>query len=256
MLSYTILLTYLDNIYLTMDAVLSDKECGYYMKLFTFIIGIGMEVLHTYFEQNILNAQEHLEFYMFLDENKHNLFHECYPRKKCCKCSQNGIGMASQKGCLTKKQFYLLFEIGPLIELDHYETGNHNETTQECLCRIIANRSNDVDCMDITLMYAIVQSCCLENTSSVIYGNPRCIETIKDTRNFLAHVPNPRISKSEFDTRWSETEQAILEIGSSLGKYFAKTNQKKIDAFKRNDLSMEGIKEIIENNIDEIIKKV
>ncbi|VDI63526.1 Hypothetical predicted protein [Mytilus galloprovincialis] len=238
-----------------MEAVLSDKECGYYMKLITFILGIGMDVLHTYFEQNILNAKEHLEFYMFLDKNKHNLYHECYPKIECCECSQNGLGMASQKGCLTKQQFLVLFEIGTLTEIDHFQTGRRsNEITKQCLCRIIAKRSNDVDCMDITLMYAIIQSCYLKHNIA-IHGNPRCIEAIKDTRNFLAHVPNPRISKSEFDTRFTETEQAILEIGSSLGKYFTKVNQKNIDEFKRNDLSIEGIKKIIENNIDEIIKK-
>ncbi|VDI42569.1 Hypothetical predicted protein [Mytilus galloprovincialis] len=237
-----------------MEAVLSDTECGYYMKLITFILGIGMEVLHTYFEQNILNAKEHMEFYMFLDKNKHNLFHECYPKVECCNSSQDCLSTASQKGSLTKKQFMLLFEIGPLTKMDHYKTGNHNYITKDCLCRIIAKQSNVVDCMDISLMYAIIQSCYIKHNIA-IHGNPRCIEAIKDTRNFLAHVPSPRISKSEFDTRWAETEQAILEIGSSLGQYFAKVNQKKIEAFKRNDVSIEGIKGIIENNIDEIIKK-
>ncbi|CAG2251240.1 unnamed protein product [Mytilus edulis] len=210
-----------------MEAVLSDDECGYYMKLITFILGIGMKVLHTYFEQNILNAKEHLEFYMFLDENKHNLYHECYPKVKCCKCSQNCRDPPSKKGSLSKKQFMLLFESGPLTEMGHYETGNHNEITMECLCRIIAKRSNDVDCMDITLMYAIIQSCCFKD-STVIHGNPRCIEVIKATRNFLAHVTNARISKFEYDSRWLETEQAILEIGSSLGNYFAKLYKEKL----------------------------
>ncbi|CAC5401442.1 unnamed protein product [Mytilus coruscus] len=237
-----------------MEAVPTDKECWYYMKLVTFILGIGMEVLHTYFEQNILNAKEHLEFYMFLDNNKHYLFHECYPRVQCCMCSKNVVALPSKTGYLNNKQFMLLFDIGSLIEMDHYQTGRHNEITKECLCRIIAKRSNDVDCMDITLMYAIIQSCCFKNRT-VIHGNPRCIEVIKETRNFLAHLPNARISKSQFDSKWAETEQAILEIGSSLGNYFAKVNQKKIDAFKDNELSIEAIKGIIENNVDEIIKK-
>ncbi|VDH92655.1 Hypothetical predicted protein [Mytilus galloprovincialis] len=237
-----------------MEAIVSDKQCGYYVKLVTFILGLGMKVLHTYFEQNILNAKDHLEFYMFLDENKHNLFHECYPRVECCKCSQNYHAPPSKKGGLTKNQFMLLFEFGPLIEISHYKTGNHNEITKECLCRIMAKRSNDVDCMDITLMYAIIQSCCFKN-SAVIHGNPRCIEVIKETRNFLAHIPNACISKSEFDTRFAETEQAILEIGSSLGNYFAKKNKKKVEAFKANELSIEAINKIIETNVDEIIKE-
>ncbi|XP_063446937.1 antiviral innate immune response receptor RIG-I-like [Mytilus trossulus] len=237
-----------------MEAIVSDKQCGYYVKLVIFILELGMKVLHTYFEQNILNAKDHLELYMFLEGNKHNLFHECYPRVKCCKCSQNCRAPPSKKGGLHKDQFMLLFECGPLIEIDHYKTGNHNEITKECLCRIMAKKSNDVDCMDITLMYAIIQSCCFKN-STVIHGNPRCIEVIKKTRNFLAHVPNACISKTEFDTRFAETEQAILEIGSSLGKYFAKENKKEVDSFKANELSIEVIKRIIKTNVDETITK-
>lgn len=233
-----------------MESVQSDKECWYYIKLLTFTLGIGMEVLHHYFEQKILNT---MDFYVFLDKYKHNLFHECYPRVPCCECSKMSLAVQAKRGCLNESQFLLLFYYSPPTEQNHYQTGRNNEIIKDCLCRIDAKRSNEVDCMDITLMCAVIKSCLINNNKSM-HGNPRCIEIIKETRNVLAHTANQRISKCEFESRWANTEQAILGMASVVGNYFTKVIKKKIDAFKRDELSMEKIKEIIESNADEVKK--
>ncbi|CAC5397217.1 unnamed protein product [Mytilus coruscus] len=235
-----------------MDAFTSDKECWYYMKLLTFTLGIGMEVLHQYFEQKILKS---MDFYVFVEKYKHYLFHECFPTVQCCECSKMPLAAQSKKGCLNEIQFQLLFDIAPPSKPDHYKTGRNNTIVKDCLCRIDAKRSNEVDCMDITLMCAIIKSCLLNN-NTFIHGNPRFLETIKETRNFLAHSTDLRIPKSEFDTRWDKTEHAIIEIASVVGNYFAKLQQRKIDAFKNNELSMENIKTIIDNNADEVKKNL
>ncbi|XP_071143015.1 uncharacterized protein [Mytilus edulis] len=235
-----------------MEAFTSDKECLYYMKLLTFTLGIGMDVLHNYFEQKILNATE---FYLFLETHKHYLFHECYPRVQCCCCSNNCLASSSKFGCLNKSQFQLLFDIASPNENDHCQIGRHNEITKDCLCRIDAKRSNEVDCMDITLMCAIIKSCFVDNNRS-IHGNPRDFETIKNTRNFLAHVSGKRISESDFNSKWDEMEQAILAIARAVGNYFAKATKRKINEFNSNELSMEKIKEIIESNADDVKKNL
>ncbi|VDH90795.1 Hypothetical predicted protein [Mytilus galloprovincialis] len=235
-----------------MDALLSDKESWYYMKLLTFTLGIGMEVLHQYFEQKILQS---MDFYVFVEKYKHYLFHECFPTVQCCECSQMQLAAQSKRGCLNEIQFQLLFEIAPPSKLDHYKKGRNNTIVKDCLCRIDAKRSNEVDCMDITLMCAIIKSCLINNNTS-IYGNPRFLETIKETRNFLAHSTDLRIAKSEFDTRWDKTEHAVIEIASVVGNYFLKLQKRKIDAFKDNELSMENIKTIIDNNADEVKKNL
>ncbi|VDI13102.1 Hypothetical predicted protein [Mytilus galloprovincialis] len=49
-------------------------------------------------------------------------------------------------------------------------------------------------------------------------------------------------------------EQAILGIASTVGKYFANANKRKICALKTNALSIEGLVEIIKNS-DDVIKK-
>lgn len=233
-----------------MEAFTSDKECMYYMKLLIFTLGIGMDVLHNYFEQKILNA---MDFYLFLEKYKHNLFHECFPKVQCCECSQNLIVSSSKSGGLNKSQFQLLFDILPPTEKDHYKTGRHNEILMDCLCRIDAKRSNEVDCMDITLMCAVITSCFI-NQKTAIHGNPRHLDTVKQTRNFLAHSPDIRISEDDFKRLWAETEQAILGIASAVGNYFAKANKRKIDDFKGKELSMENIKGIAESNPDDVMK--
>ncbi|VDH91319.1 Hypothetical predicted protein [Mytilus galloprovincialis] len=235
-----------------MDAFLSDKESWYYMKLLTFTLGIGMEVLHQYFEQKILRS---MDFYVFVEKYKHYLFHECFPTVQCCECSQMPLAVKFKTGYLNEIQFKLLFDITPVSKSDHYKIGRNNTIVKDCLCRIDAKRSNEVDCMDITLMCAIIKACLLNNNTS-IHGNPRSLETIKETRNFLAHSTDLRIPKSEFDTRWDITEHAVIEIASVVGNYFAKLQQRKIDAFKNNELSMENIKTIIDNNADEVKKNL
>ncbi|VDI77769.1 Hypothetical predicted protein [Mytilus galloprovincialis] len=231
-----------------METVPLDEDERYYMQLLTFTLGIGMEVLHIYFEQKILKEEE---FYMFLEKNKHYLFHDFYSDVQCCKCLKN----PSKRGCLNKSQFLKLFDINPLTEQDHFQTGRHDEIIKDCLCRIDAKTSNDVDCMDISLMYGIIQSCFLNNRKP-FHGNPKFLETIKDTRNFLAHAPCQRISKSDFDSYLAKTEKAILGIARAVGSYVTKVYKRKIDAFKINDISLNKVKEIIESSTDEVKKNL
>ncbi|XP_071145705.1 uncharacterized protein [Mytilus edulis] len=232
-----------------MEAFASDKECCYYTKLLTLILGIGMDVLHNYFERKILDTKD---FCTFLNIHKHCLFHERYPKIQCCECSKKCL-VSSKRGSLNETQFQQLFDITPPTEKDHFQTGRNNVITKDCLCRIKANESNEVDCMDITLLCAIINSCFI-NSNQSIHGYPIDFETIKATRNFLSHRPGNRISEAEFNTRWVNMEQAILGIASTVGNYFAKANKRKICALKEKALSIEGLVEIIKNNAD-VIKK-
>lgn len=233
-----------------MEEYTSDKECWCYLKLLTFILEIGMEVLHNYFEQKILNGQE---FYLFLENHKHYFFHECYPKVKCCQCTGTMLPSTSKVGCLNKSQFTLLFDVSSTNGRINCQTERHIEKDLKCLCGIDAKRSNDVDCMDITLMYAIMKWCFVIKQKST-HGQPTYFETIKNTRNLLAHIPDKRISEPDFNSQWDETEKAILGIANIVGTFFAKTTKRKIDKLKQTELSMEKIEEIIESNADDIKK--
>ncbi|CAG2243315.1 unnamed protein product [Mytilus edulis] len=134
------------------------------------------------------------------------------------------LASTTKIGSLNKSQFTLLFDIAPTNERIHCQTGRHIEKGQDCLCGIDAKRSNDVGCMDITLI------------------------------NLLAHTPGIRISEPDFNSQWDETEKAILGIANTVGTYFAKTIKRKIDKSKQAELSIEQIKEIIESNAGDVKK--
>lgn len=230
-----------------MKTIQADEETWCYIQLMTFILGIGMEVLHHYFEQKILKD---VSFFIFLESNKHLLYHGCYPKIKCCECFRNPLAGQSKQACLDKSQFEILFEKSPTTDLQQNQTGCQ-ETTKYCLCQIEAKRCIEVDCMDITLMFAIINTCLLNQKYS-IHGNPKNLKTIKDTRNYLVHAPGQRISRSVFEIKMAETEQAILGIASVVGNYFAITIKRKVKAFRTDELSINTIKQIIESNADDI----
>lgn len=233
-----------------MEAVPTDKECAYYMKCLAFILGIGMDVLHNYFEQKILKG---MDLYLFVEKNKHYLYHAYNRSIKCCGCSASVFRSNSTKRSINRTQFEILFEIGLPTNLAHYQTGSDNQLKQDCLCRFDAKRSIEVDCMDITLMSAVIKACFLDNNIS-IHGNPKDLETVRNTRNYLAHSSERRLSKTEFTSKLVETEQAILGIANTIGKYFAKETKRKIEAFKNDDLSFVQIKRIIESSVDGVTK--
>ncbi|CAC5390610.1 unnamed protein product [Mytilus coruscus] len=229
-----------------MEEVPPDRERLYYMKCLAFILGIGMDVLLNYFEQKILGNSD---FYCFVEDNKHYLYHAHNPSIKCCECSTLLLASSYKTRGLNKRQFEILFDIGLPTDMVHYQVGSNNQMTQDCLCRFMPKPSNDVDCMDITLMNAVIKACFFDRKLS-IHGSPTDLETFKNTRNYLAHSSDRRLSESEFKTKLQESEQAILGIAKSVGKYFAKESKRKIDAFKQDELSVAQIKRIIESNAD------
>lgn len=224
-----------------MEMISSAKGSWYYAKLRTLTLEIGMEVLHHYFEQKILNDST---FWRFLDENKHYLFHACYPNVKCCECSNSMLVSSSKKESLSKIQFDLLFVTVPPSERNHCQTGRQIVKKQNCLCKFEANKNNELDCMDITLMWAILNSVFYKNQRS-IHGNPTDFETIKKTRNFLAHESSQHITEPEFNSKWDETEKAISDIAKTVGNYFAKTIKRKVDEFNQAPLPTEDIKKTL-----------
>lgn len=62
---------------------LKKRKEEYYIQFLTFVIGPATKVLHLYFEIKVLNS---LNFLIFLENNKHVLFHRLYPSIPCCEC--------------------------------------------------------------------------------------------------------------------------------------------------------------------------
>jgi hypothetical protein len=220
---------------------MDDEEREHYIKLLIFTFGISLDVLHLYFEIKILNKEE---FFSFLDRCKHVLFHALHPGVCCCKCRNESIPLSKKTPRLYSAQFKLLFDIE-----DSTLQCLHNKTGQHCLCKYSASRSVKVDSLDIPLVYAIIKICCPS-----IHGNPQWIKDIKDTRNFLAHKSNGRLTKDEYDTRLAIEENATLDLAKVVSSTYYKMIQKQISDFKKDELSSNTVKDMRASSNDDVCK--
>jgi hypothetical protein len=170
------------------------------------------------------------------------LFHALHPRVSCCKCSNESIPLPVKSPGLNSAHFKLLFDI-------EYSTLQclHNKTGQHCLCKYSASRSVKVDSLDIPLVYAIIKICCPS-----IHRNPQWITDIKDTRNFLKHKSNWRLTKDEYDTRLAIVENATLDLAKVVSSSFCKMVQKQISDFKKDKLSSNTVKDVLASSNDNV----
>ncbi|XP_052059554.1 uncharacterized protein LOC127700194 [Mytilus californianus] len=223
-----------------------EKRKEYFIRLLTFITGPATETLHLYFEIKVLNS---LNFFIFLDNHKHILVHALYPSTECCECKTRSLGDIKQISRLTTSQFDLLFETDESKEVHGHKRRKGPQIKQICLCSISAKRTTTVDFMDITLMSAVLKSCCPPGSIS---GNPEWIKDIKETRNHIAHSPSDKISKTEYDQKFSLIEESLLKIADVVGPVFLKMTKEKISIFKDSDLSTIITKDLKKNNNDNI----
>lgn len=188
-----------------------DQKHEYFIRLLSFIIGPATDTIHFYFEMKVLNP---LDLFSFLEKHKHVLFHELNPSTPCCECQKVHIAAAKKKGHLIDTQFYLMFEKDEGREIQSHVRTQGHQIKQFCLCSVSAKRSTPIDSMDITLLSAVIKACCQPGSIS---GHPSWIKNIKTTRNFLAHCPSGKITKTEFDQKFSITEQSVLNLASVVG---------------------------------------
>ena len=216
---------------------MDDEEREHYIKLITFTFGISLDVLHLYFEIKILDKEE---FFVFLDRCKHVLFHALHPTVSCCECKNGSILWSKKTPRLYPNQFNKLFNI-----VNSALQCLHNKTSQHCLCNYSASRSVTIDNLDISLVYAIINVCCPS-----IHGNPQWIENVKDTRNFLAHKSNCRLTKDEYDKWFTTVENATLDLAKVVGSISLKMIQQQSSDFKKDVLSSNTIKDILASSND------
>lgn len=167
------------------------EERIFYLQLWAFTTGPAIDVMHMYFEVNMLHQTE-FETFFNNTHNKHVLFHRCFPEISCYECYLHSLASAGKRGCLIKKQFDLLFDDTSSPNPNHEKTKGI-KVTQFCLCRYSAKRGLTVDSLDVTLFYDVVQHCCPRNMNMISW-----LKCTKDVRNCLAHVGNGHVNESDF----------------------------------------------------------
>jgi hypothetical protein len=222
---------------------MDDEEREHYTKLFRFTFGISLDVLHHYFEIRVLDKEE---FFVFLDRCKHVLFHALHLAVSCCEpeCRNGSFPLSQKSPRLYLDQFNLLFNIENSTLQSH-----HNKTIQHCPYKYSASRSVKVDSLDISLVYATVKICCPS-----IHGNPQWIKNVKNTRNFLAHKCDCRITKDEYDTWLPVVENATLDLAKVVCSKLCKMTQQLISDFKKDKMSSNRVKDILASSNDDVCK--
>lgn len=226
-----------------------EKKNEHYLRLLSFIIGPATETLQLFFEIKVLNS---LDFVIFLEKHKHVLFHELHSFTSCCHCQNFSIRSAHRKGLLTKDQFDFLFETDESYEIQsHKRTQDQKIKEQLCLCGVSAKLTTTVDVIDISLLSALIQSCCPPEI--MFRSSLKWIKDINEARNYIAHCPSNKMTKFEFDQQFSVTEQAVLDLAGVVGRVIQKMIKIQISRFKMSELST--IKDTIKNS-NESIRRV
>lgn len=224
-----------------------EKENEYYLGLLSFIIGPATTTLQLFFEMKVLKS---LDFFIFLEKHKHILFHELHPFTPCCHCQNFSTGSAHRKGLLTKDQFDVLFETDESSEMQsHKRTQGQKLKEPLCLCGVSAKLTTTVDMIDIALLSALIKSCCPPET--IPGGSLKWIKDIKQAINYIVHCSSKKMTKLEYDERFSITEQAVSDLAGVVDPFMQKMVKIQISQYKISELSKDTKK-----NNNESIRRV
>lgn len=204
-----------------------------FLRLVAVTLGPALDVAQLYFECGIIPLGNFQDLQEFLNdsENKHTLFHECFPNIPCCGCPPNSVHTPSTCGCL-KNQFSKLYDQNNCVNVDHEKTrGQH--ITQHCLCRISAKQSVKVTDMDILMLNAIIRHCCPESVCTRV---KRWMDDIKKARNTCMHWGGGIFDEAQFDLLWKNVTTAILLCAGDIGDTSLKIFQKEIDKINKYSL--------------------
>ncbi|CAG2251441.1 SAMHD1 [Mytilus edulis] len=177
-----------------------------YNRLQQFYDEIVMLVVHIYFEREFLKNGD---LGPFLQNENHAIFHEFFPKTKCCQCKDSAYKTSTRKVCLGQNQFDKLY-VSSGTEISHHEVRKGSIIKQHCSCKFVPRQHVKVKDLDIILIYAIISSC-FDAVSPP--GYPELFMKIKNIRNDIVHIGRGyALSFEDFNAKWDILEQTSLEI--------------------------------------------
>ncbi|CAC5365974.1 unnamed protein product [Mytilus coruscus] len=204
---------------------------------------IVMNIVHVYFEREILDKTT--SFYFFLHKHKHKLFHEYIPTVPCCQCQTGSQYKSTSKtGCLRESQFYVLYKC--TTEDDSCQGKKIGTRRKEhCICKFDP-KDVKVFQLDIILVSAIINTCCPQP----LPANLKWIQKIKGVRNFLDHHGDAScLSKADFDDKWQILEKySLLVANTTEESYMLGIRNRILSLKKENDVSF-SLKEEFMNKL-------
>lgn len=220
------------------------QEDMHMINLLTFTMGPAFDVMKLFFEVKILQNSK-LEHFLNDNNNKHILFHLCFPKNPCCHCMKVCSAGPKNRRCIIQNQFNMLYDDTGLPN-QHHERRTASKITQYCLCKYSAKCSLEVDKLDITLFCSIIKHVCPHKMNLVF------LESIKGVRNYLAHSITYKLSQYDYEYNWEILENATLgfagEISSTCKRMF------KAEISRIRNSSKDELKEALMKSNDYQIK--
>lgn len=212
-----------------------QTEYQLYQRLRNFYEEIVINVVHIYFELEILEKGKTFIDFLKLKDHKHTLFHKYLNASICCECPQlpgNTASTRKKKRHLIKHQFNTLYNTSGSADEDH-EIKKNKKITKHCLCKV-QPQNIEVTELDISLVYVIIKSC-----SRTPPGNPKWFLSIKNVRNMLTHCGIAKLSKKMFEEQWAILEDNALKIAKVTCQSHYQGLRRRIDDFKeRHDIKV------------------
>lgn len=212
-----------------------EKERLLFLRLFSFCYGHALDVVIYFINTCLLTNGD---FAQYLDANKHRLYHKCFSTIPCCECfSGCSLAAPNRASKLKMEDLASVFDMsGSAIHL-HRPRGVNQK---HCLCKISTKPGISIESLQIGKLYKIITECVPPMSSNL----KKSFETIRNTRNDLAHTPNDgTLNEVMFEQKWKELETAVLAFASAINPFYFKLEQKQISSLKDNDVNLNDIQD-------------
>ncbi|KAK3093458.1 hypothetical protein FSP39_015937 [Pinctada imbricata] len=160
-------------------------------------------------------------FEVFLNNNKHTLFHLLF--KQCC------CGNKSTVTPLSKYQWKLLYV--------QTSTRNPHGQRGECPCQYTAISGVTPDVMDVSL-------CCLVLSNIYPGVSMPDIDTIRDVRNKLIHASNASLDAMLYLATWNKVEAAMLNLAQGVSSTFRSDTINAVEDLKNRLMDSSELSEL------------
>lgn len=188
-------------------------------------------VIRAFFEDKIQPDN----FETFLRKHKHDFYHLCYNRGRCCSCGLSPT--FPRQAVIRKAQLDMLFVQQPGV--------NCSSNPRSCSCSYIATQNIELDTIDITLCIVIIN-----NLITLTQQQNDCLTEIRNVRNEISHLAHEDdIDSAEFNRMWGTVTNASIHLAAYINHMYSADIQDKIERLRTRTISpveyTETLREIV-----------
>ncbi|XP_063405885.1 uncharacterized protein LOC134689846 [Mytilus trossulus] len=201
-------------------------------RLVKFCFGKAMSILCLFINAKVL---QNGRFELFLNNFKHEIFHQWIPNFRCCQC--NPYKYTPSRAALTEPQMAKLYELPKTVNTGHEKRNPKGKITEHCICGLKALPDVETKDADIGTLYCILRICDKTNFLRV----KQQLEVIRTMRNEISHSASRTFTENKFNKKWKELETAVLDIANEVNPSIKVHEAKQIAELKVADVTQEKL---------------